>query len=56
MAAITLLCMGKLKERFYMDAAKEYLKRLAASGQSPFWNCRSAACRTIPPARRFWRG
>ncbi len=32
MAAITLLCMGKLKERFYLDAAKEYLKRLGGFG------------------------
>ena len=25
---ITILCVGKLKERFYMDASSEYLKRL----------------------------
>lgn len=27
---ITLICMGKLKEKFYISAAEEYLKRLAA--------------------------
>lgn len=25
---ITLICMGKLKERFYLSAAEEYVKRL----------------------------
>ena len=25
---ITLICMGKLKEKFYLSAAEEYLKRL----------------------------
>lgn len=27
---ITVLCVGKLRERFYQDAQKEYLKRLSA--------------------------
>ena len=27
---ITLICMGKLKEKFYISAADEYLKRLSA--------------------------
>lgn len=27
---ITILCVGKLKERFYQDAQKEYMKRLSA--------------------------
>ena len=27
---ITLICMGKLKEKFYLDGAKEYEKRLKA--------------------------
>lgn len=27
--AVTILCMGKLRERFFADAASEYLKRLS---------------------------
>lgn len=30
MFSITLICMGKLKERFYIAAAEEYKKRLGA--------------------------
>ena len=26
---LTVICVGKLKERFYIDAAAEYLKRLS---------------------------
>ena len=28
MQRVTVLCMGKLKEKFYIDAAAEYVKRL----------------------------
>ena len=28
MQKITVLCMGKLKEKFYQEAAAEYTKRL----------------------------
>ena len=28
MQKVTILCVGKLKERFYIDAAAEYVKRL----------------------------
>ena len=29
MFEITLICMGKLKEKFYLSAADKYIKRLA---------------------------
>ena len=29
MQKVTILCVGKLKEKFYMDAAAEYVKRLS---------------------------
>lgn len=29
MRRVTVICVGKLKERFYMDAAAEYVKRLS---------------------------
>ncbi|MEG2570162.1 MAG: 23S rRNA (pseudouridine(1915)-N(3))-methyltransferase RlmH, partial [Clostridia bacterium] len=30
MFSISVICVGKLKERFYADACDEYLKRLSA--------------------------
>ncbi len=33
MPDITLLCLGKLKEKFYISAAAEYAKRLGAYGK-----------------------
>lgn len=30
MLTVTLICVGKLKERFYLEAVKEYQKRLSA--------------------------
>ncbi|MGX8698433.1 MAG: 23S rRNA (pseudouridine(1915)-N(3))-methyltransferase RlmH [bacterium] len=31
---LTVLCVGKLKEKFYADACKEYVKRLGAYGKT----------------------
>ena len=28
MQRVTILCVGKLKDKFYIDAAAEYVKRL----------------------------
>ena len=47
---ITLICMGKLKEKFYLSAAEEYAKRL--KGYCSFWSCRSIVCRKTPPLPR----
>ena len=30
MQSITIICVGKLKEKFYLDAVSEYVKRLSA--------------------------
>lgn len=30
MVEVTLICVGKLKEKFYLDACAEYIKRLGA--------------------------
>lgn len=30
MLSVTLICVGKMKERFYIDAAAEYVKRLGS--------------------------
>ena len=43
MQKVTILCTGKLKEKFYLDAAAEYAKRL------------SRFCRKIPPPPRSRR-
>ena len=29
MVDVTLICVGKMKEKFYIEAAAEYVKRLA---------------------------
>ena len=30
MLSVTLICVGKMKEKFYIEAAAEYVKRLSA--------------------------
>ena len=46
--SVTVLCVGKLRERFYADAAQEYLKRLSRLMPTEVvegrWGC-------IPPSR-----
>lgn len=34
MSRLTVICVGKLKEAFYLDASREYLKRLGAYGEA----------------------
>lgn len=34
MLNIRLICVGKLKEKFYLEACKEYLKRLKTIGRA----------------------
>ena len=36
---VTLICVGKVKEKFYRDAIKEYEKRLGAYIKTKYnWN------------------
>jgi len=45
---ISLICVGKLKEQFYTDAANEYIKRLGAYCKldiTEFQECRAASGR-----------
>ena len=34
MSRLTVICVGKLKESFYLDASREYCKRLSAYGEA----------------------
>ena len=45
---ITLITMGKLKEKFYTAAAEEYTKRLGAYCTLSWWSFRNSVCPTIP--------
>ena len=47
MQKVTILCTGKLKEKFYLDAVAEYVKRLSRFCRSS--SCRRNGCRKIPP-------
>lgn len=55
MQKVTVLCVGKLKERFYMDAAAEYAKRLSRFCQLEIVELPEERLRTIPPRPRSTR-
>ena len=56
MFSITLITMGKLKEKFYISAAEEYKKRLGGYCALPFSSCRKHGFPKIPPPARSRRG
>ena len=47
MIRITVLTVGKLKEKYLREGCDEYLKRLSAFSKVQGWNCRRAAARQI---------
>ena len=49
MQKVTVLCVGKLKERFYAEAAAEYAKRLSRYCKLEILERRSGCRRTPPP-------
>ena len=49
MLNVSLICVGKLKEKFYLAAAEEYQKRLSAR------SCRRPGCLTGHPRPRSSR-
>ena len=54
MQRVTILCVGKLKEKFYIDAAAEYVKRLQRSCKLDIVELPEYRGR-IPPRRRYRR-
>ena len=59
MQKVTILCTGKLKEKFYLDAAAEYAKRLSRFCKLEICELPEVGCRKIPlpprSRRRFPR-
>lgn len=57
MQKVTIICTGKLKEKFYLDAAAEYAKRLSRFCTLTILELRRNGCRSLPPlprSRRRW--
>ena len=48
MQRVILLCVGKLKEKFYAGAAAEYAKRLSRYCKLEIVDCRRSGCRKTP--------
>ncbi len=55
MQRVTILCVGKLKEKFYIDAAAEYVKRLQRSCKLELIELPEYRLPRIPPWRRYKR-
>ena len=49
MFEITLIAMGKLKEKFYLSAAAEYEKRMKGYCNSNYWSFQRFAYPITPP-------
>ena len=55
MQRVTVLCVGKLKERFYLEAAAEYAKRLSRYCKLELLELPRSGCRRTPPPLRSGR-
>ena len=51
---INIICIGKLKERYWTEAVAEYMKRLSRFCTIPLQSLRRRGCRIMPqlPMRR----
>ena len=56
MFAVTLICVGKLKEKFYLAASEEYAKRLRGYVDFTLIELPETRLRTILRPRRSRRG
>ena len=58
MQRVTVLCVGKLKEKFYLEAAAEYVKRLQRFCKLELVELPESRLPESPPRRRYsgrWR-
>ena len=42
MNKVNIVCVGKIKEKFYTDAVNEYIKRMSRFARFRLWNYASA--------------